>query len=37
MKVDKAPTETYGDIGGLEQQITEIKVNNIINYINRKQ
>lgn len=26
MKVDKAPTETYGDIGGLEQQIREIKV-----------
>jgi len=26
MKVDKAPTETYGDIGGLEAQIREIKV-----------
>jgi len=25
MKVDKAPTETYGDIGGLEPQIREIK------------
>ncbi len=25
MKVDKAPTETYGDVGGLEQQIREIK------------
>merc|ERR1740117_899072 len=25
MKVDKAPTETYSDIGGLEQQIQEIK------------
>jgi len=25
MKVDKAPAETYADIGGLEQQITEIK------------
>merc|ERR1712194_862519 len=25
MKVDKAPTETYADIGGLDQQITEIK------------
>jgi 26S proteasome regulatory subunit T2 len=25
MKVDKAPTETYADIGGLEQQIQEIK------------
>jgi 26S proteasome regulatory subunit T2 len=26
MKVDKAPTETYADIGGLEAQIREIKV-----------
>merc|ERR1712066_853835 len=25
MKVDKAPTETYSDIGGLEEQIQEIK------------
>ncbi|KAI9292927.1 26S proteasome regulatory subunit T2 [Neoconidiobolus thromboides FSU 785] len=25
MKIDKAPTETYADIGGLEQQIQEIK------------
>merc|ERR1712194_600919 len=25
MKVEKAPTETYADIGGLDQQITEIK------------
>ena len=25
MKVDKAPKETYGDVGGLEQQIREIK------------
>ena len=25
MKVDKAPTETYGDVGGLETQIREIK------------
>jgi len=25
MKVDKAPTETYSDIGGLEDQIQEIK------------
>ena len=25
MKVDKAPPETYGDIGGLEKQIQEIK------------
>ena len=26
MKLDKAPTETYADIGGLENQIQEIKV-----------
>ncbi|CAJ1335506.1 unnamed protein product, partial [Effrenium voratum] len=25
MKVDKAPTESYGDIGGLEEQIMEMK------------
>ncbi|KAI8472830.1 MAG: 26S proteasome regulatory subunit [Monoraphidium minutum] len=25
MKVDKAPTESYADVGGLENQITEIK------------
>lgn len=25
MKVEKAPLETYSDIGGLEQQIQEIK------------
>merc|ERR1719313_2868103 len=25
MKVDKAPLETYADIGGLEEQVTEIK------------
>ena len=25
MKVDKSPTETYGDVGGLESQIKEIK------------
>lgn len=25
MKLEKAPTETYADIGGLEQQIQEIK------------
>ena len=25
MKVDKAPDETYADVGGLEQQIQEIK------------
>jgi 26S proteasome regulatory subunit T2 len=26
MKLEKAPTETYADIGGLENQIQEIKV-----------
>ena len=26
MKVEKAPTESYADVGGLEQQIQEIKV-----------
>lgn len=26
MKVDKAPTESYADVGGLESQIQEIKV-----------
>ena len=25
MKVDKAPTETYADVGGLEAQIQELK------------
>ena len=27
MKLEKAPQETYADIGGLDQQIQEIKVN----------
>ena len=26
MKVEKAPLESYADIGGLEEQIQEIKV-----------
>jgi 26S proteasome regulatory subunit T2 len=26
MKLEKAPTESYADIGGLDQQIQEIKV-----------
>jgi 26S proteasome regulatory subunit T2 len=30
MKLDKAPTETYTDIGGLESQIQEIKVRGAI-------
>ncbi len=29
MKLDKAPTESYADIGGLDQQIQEIKVHHI--------
>lgn len=38
MKVEKAPTETYADIGGLDDQIQEIKVKfvhktrNLLNY-----
>lgn len=30
MKLDKAPTESYADIGGLEQQIQEIKVRHVV-------
>ncbi len=30
MKLEKAPTETYADIGGLEKQIQEIKVRNTL-------
>ena len=26
MKLEKAPTESYADIGGLDQQVQEIKV-----------
>ena len=26
MKLEKAPTESYADVGGLDQQIQEIKV-----------
>lgn len=35
MKLDKAPTESYADIGGLEQRIQEIKVRFgiIVNYL----
>ena len=29
MKLEKAPTESYADIGGLESQIQEIKVPNL--------
>lgn len=31
MKLEKAPTETYADIGGLEKQIQEIKVFSFFN------
>lgn len=34
MKLDKAPTESYADVGGLEQQIQEIKVRPFHLYIN---
>lgn len=30
MKLEKAPQETYADIGGLDQQIQEIKVKQYI-------
>lgn len=30
MKLDKAPTESYADIGGLETQIQEIKVRPVL-------
>ena len=30
MKLEKAPQESYADIGGLEQQIQEIKVRLVI-------
>lgn len=29
MKVEKAPQETYADIGGLDNQIQEIKVHEL--------
>lgn len=31
MKVEKAPQETYADIGGLDSQIQEIKVQDMSN------
>lgn len=31
MKVEKAPQETYADIGGLDSQIQEIKVRDVSN------
>ena len=30
MKLEKAPQESYADIGGLDQQIQEIKVPNLL-------
>ena len=30
MKLEKAPKESYADIGGLDTQIQEIKVRNLI-------
>ena len=32
MKLEKAPQESYADIGGLHQQIQEIKVHHIASY-----
>ena len=34
MKLEKAPQETYADIGGLDQQIQEIKVLKWIELLN---
>ncbi len=31
MKLEKAPLESYADIGGLDQQIQEIKVSDPVN------
>ena len=33
MKLEKAPQETYADIGGLDTQIQEIKVKNCVLYM----
>lgn len=33
MKIEKAPTETYADVGGLDAQIQEIKVFELIDFI----
>jgi 26S proteasome regulatory subunit T2 len=35
MKLEKAPTESYADIGGLENQIQEIKVISLVVEINK--
>jgi len=34
MKLEKAPDETYADIGGLDQQIQEIKVCTFLRLLN---
>lgn len=34
MKLEKAPQETYADIGGLDTQIQEIKVHFLFKYMN---
>lgn len=36
MKVEKAPQETYADIGGLDNQIQEIKVFRSINLLKKE-
>ena len=36
MKLDKAPMESYTDVGGLEQQIQEIKVCHIALFVLQK-
>jgi 26S proteasome regulatory subunit T2 len=33
MKLEKAPTESYADIGGLEKQIQEIKASLLYVYV----
>ena len=35
MKLDKAPSESYADIGGLETQIQEIKVRVLTPFVPR--
>ena len=37
MKLEKAPQESYADIGGLEQQIQEIKVGYLLYLDNSSQ
>ena len=35
MKLEKAPQESYADIGGLDQQIQEIKVYVVVNFLSQ--